>query len=302
MKKYCGYIAFVGRPNAGKSTMVNALVGQKVAGVSRKPQTTRNRILGILTSDDYQLLFLDTPGIHRAGGYAAINAMMNREAFTAVEEADVVIYTIDLTEGWTSADRSYLSQLKVQEKGRLRVFLTKADAMKKAVVAERVRDITAELHGVGYDGSIKTVSAKRPDSLREVLDELKAALPEGPFQFAEDDVTDRSTNFLVGELIRETIFRSIGQELPYDSAVVVESFTKRQDLVAIQANIFVARESQKGMVVGKKGVKIREIGVESRKKLEDFLGEKVYLDLHVKVRDGWTKDRNAISELTDITF
>ena len=303
MTNYCGYIAFMGRPNAGKSTLVNALVGQKVAGVSRKPQTTRNKILGIATSGKHQLLFLDTPGMHRSKGYARINALMNKEAFSVIADADAIAYTVDLTEGWDDEDTEFFKQIQGAASEELqRVYLTKADCLKKKDMMVACREITATIRNLGFEGKVQPVSAKRADSITEVYEDLKCLLPEGPFQFDEDDVTDRSTRFLISELIRESLFRQFGQELPYDMAVVVESFKTTPDLVSIQADIYVARESQKGMVVGKRGAKIREIGIESRQKIQDLLGSKVFLETHVRVRDGWNQDKSSIAELTDITF
>lgn len=298
--KFCGYVALLGRPNAGKSTLLNALVGQKVAGVSHKPQTTRNRILGVVTEPEHQILILDCPGIHSTKGMPKLNSSMMREVYGVLEEADLFCYLVDITRGLIESDLRYLAMIKDRTAAVPFIFLSKSDKLRRKELQEAVAQTKEALEPMGWDDKVHVLSSKRSESLDQFKSLVGKALPEGPFLFPEDEITDRSSSFLVGELIRESMFRSLGREIPYHAAAVVESMERQSKLTKIQAKIVVARSSQKGIVLGKRGAKIKEIGLDSRQKIESLLQRKVFLDLRVTVESGWYQDRTSILELTEL--
>ncbi len=314
MTQRCGYIAIMGRPNAGKSSLLNTLVGQKIAGVSAKPQTTRSRILGIRLEGDAQLLFLDTPGIHRQQRRVELNSMMNREAWSVLADADAVLYLIDGSsepgeEGF-DPDRAFLRNLLRDYAGPVFLCLNKCDKMKKDEIATRQMEVDtlvrALLFELGEESKaqiagdrIWTVSAKRRDSLDELLSDVSQRLPEGPWLFPEDDLTDRPQKFVVSELIREQAFRCLGAELPYHLAVRVEEVDFEEGLVRIYAELIVGRSQHKGIVLGKGGSKIKEIGSKARVSLELHFSQKVFLKLEVIVDEGWVNDRYSVAEYSE---
>ena len=312
MKK-CGYIALVGRPNAGKSTLMNACIGQKVAGVSNKPQTTRNRILGIATQNETQLLFLDTPGLHRSGGYSRINSLMNKEAWGVLNDADVICMMVDLTGGVEEQDLIFFRQILETATSPVMLLLSKIDKKKADALFKRKQNIISAFSEV-YDaldeelrgklihpiGDPFEISAKRPERVAEFCEKVGELVPEGEWLYNEDDLTNRSTDFLMSELIRESVFRLLGQEIPYHTAVIVEDIDLEKPVIHVTASIVVSRNSQKGMVVGKGGSKIREIGILARKSIEQHFDRQVFLDLHVRVQEGWVDRNEAITELTSI--
>lgn len=299
MTNYCGTVAMLGRPNAGKSTLLNSFVGQKVAGVSKKPQTTRNRILGVVTEGPHQMLFLDTPGVHSTRGMGRLNQMIVREAMAGLEEADILLYLVDAKKGLGDFDRELLSRLMKQFTGPLYCVVSKCDAVGKNQVAAVRESIEGYLAAQGWTVPVLTLSAKRRESLVATKELLKQHLPAGEFLYPEDDLTNRSTKFIVGELIRESIFRAMGQELPYETAVVVTSFAEGQPVV-IHADIVVARRSQKGIMIGKQGATLKAIGQNARQSIEGFLDQKVYLDLHVRVEERWIDQNQAICDLVEL--
>lgn len=307
----CGRIALMGRPNMGKSTLLNAILGQKIAGVSAKPQTTRNQILGIHTEGQSQLLFLDTPGIHRQKKGQRLNSLMNREAWTVLDQADLVLFLVDCQRGWQDEDRVFLKAILEQGQVPVEVLLSKVDRLKKAECEQVCRDVVVALQALkdsldaeAADRLVSTqvlqISAKRRESVQGLLQHLQTKVPFGPWQYPEEDLTDRSQNFVASELIREQVFRCLGEELPYSSAVRIDKLEFAPPLVRIYASIIVARASHKGMVIGKRAVKIKEIGMAARQTLEQHFESKVFLDLQVVVDENWLDNVNLVAEYSHL--
>lgn len=297
MTTYCGSIGLLGQPNAGKSTLLNALLGQKLAGVSKKPQTTRNRIRGFVTEEDVQYLFMDTPGLHHAHK-GRLNQLMMKEAYKALDDADVICYLIDITKSLSEADLLFLKNLREQG-ASLVIFLSKADKLQKARRQEILHEVQAQLAEHGGAESVFLLTAKQKESLAEFKEILKGYLPEGEFLYPADEMTDRPTRFIVCELIREALFRQLGNELPYQCAVVIDKYEEKDHVTAMMATIVVARDSQKGMVIGKGGKKIKEIGQLARGSLESLLGKQVYLDLAVRVERQWMEHKSQAASFLE---
>lgn len=300
----CGYITILGRPNAGKSTLINKFVGQKIAGVSRKPQTTRNKILGVLTKQTDQFIFLDTPGLHKTKG-TKLNRMMNQVANASVSDADVLVYLIDPTNDLDDLDQVFLKSIFEKSNQPIFIGLTKRDKVGKKQIIQCLASTQAFMDSLEKESSekrrfikIMPISAKISSDTDEVLKTISALLPEGPWLFEDDDMTDRSEKFICSELIREQVFRSLGQEIPYGCAVMVDDIKYGDDLVTVLAKIMVSRFNHKGMVIGKGAQTIKKIGAVSRTVLENHFGSKVYLDLKVQVAKGWIDDENLIKELS----
>ncbi|MEQ3513749.1 GTPase Era [Pseudoalteromonas sp. BZB3] len=289
---HCGMIAIVGRPNVGKSTLLNKIVEQKVSITSRKPQTTRHRIMGIHTEDNYQAVYVDTPGLH-IEEKRAINRLMNRAASSSIGDVELIIFVVEGTL-WTKDDEMVLK--KVQDSGRpVLIVMNKTDNVKdKEAVLPHMQWLSEQGDFVG----IVPISAKNGKNIDMVKDEVRKRLPACEFYFPEDYVTDRSMRFLAAEIIREKLMRFMGDELPYSVTVEIEQF-KWQDNGVWQINglILVERQSQKRMVIGNKGEKLKVIGREARKDLEDMLDNKVFLELWVKVKSGWADDERALRSL-----
>lgn len=311
MTKRCGYIAIMGRPNAGKSSLLNTLVGQKLAGVSTKPQTTRNRILGIRLEGETQLLFLDTPGIHRAQRRLALNSMMNREAWAVLADADAVLYLVDAETVEHPQNYEFLKGILRDYAGPVYVCLNKCDKMRKdelfpkSLALETMLIEMRESLGDKLKAEIQgqkpwNISAKRRDSLDGLLAAVVGRMPEGDWLFPADDLTDRPQRFVVGELIREQAFRCLGAELPYHLAVRVQSVEFEQGLVHIDADLIVGREQHKAIVVGKGGSKVKEIGTKARVSLELHFSSKVYLELQVVVDEGWADDPISVADYSEL--
>lgn len=295
----CGYVTLLGRPNAGKSTLLNACVGQKIAGVSRKPQTTRNRILGIAQLHQTQLIFLDTPGIHKNKKALMINKLMNRAAWSSVQEANLICYLVDLKKGWHEEDALYLAGVIKEAQTPILICGTKTDSMKKkeaelaaSLVKEKVSFIlnqASEDKKALVQKDIFLISAKRPEDILAFKTVCKNFLPKAPFVFEEDDLTDMPDQFVVSEMIREQLFRQTGEEIPYGSCVVIESMTYGSDTepAVIKAMIVVSKDNHKSIVIGKNGSSIKKIGLLARETIEEHLGTKVYLELFVRVEENW---------------
>lgn len=307
--KKCGYVALLGRPNAGKSTLLNALVGQKIAGVSKKPQTTRNRILGVDTFDQTQCIYLDTPGVHR-GGKKLINRSMNKAAWSVVSDADLICYLIDCKEELHAEDQSNLEQLLGQAEVPVLVLLSKTDSIKKQAVNERFRELHGKLQktcqDLGKDIILPIeISSKRKESLQNLRKVFEHMLPEGNWHFGEDELTDRPQRFIVAEIIREQAFRQLAEEIPYGVTVQVEAYKEQGKMTRIQAAIIVERANHKGILIGKGGSRIKTIGSDARVALERHLDQKVFLELFVKVQENWTDRPDLIEEfqgVLDSTF
>ena len=286
-----GFVAIVGRPNVGKSTLLNQLLGEKVAIVTPKPQTTRNQIRGIRTAPGSQVIFLDTPGIHRAR--SLINRRMVEVAKSTLREVDLTLWLVDATKGLVREDEDIARLLEESGKDAL-VLLNKIDLVSKLKLLPVIDRISSLFPG----REIVPISALKGENLGLLVELILKSLPEGPRYYPEDDITDQTERFIAAEMIREKIFLLMREEIPYGVAVVIEEFSEKpeKDLVVIKAAIHTERESHKPILIGKKGAMLKEIGSQARKELEGLLGCKVYLELFVKVDRGWTQDPNAIKE------
>lgn len=287
----CGYVAIVGRPNVGKSTLLNRLIGQKLSITSRKAQTTRHRILGIHTHCDWQIIYLDTPGVH-AGHKKALNIYMNKTTSHAIFDVDVVILVLEGLR-WLPEDELALEKIKRAAVKTLLV-VNKIDRVKDKLQLLPHLDSLAKKHDFL---AIVPISAKTGKNVAALEAEIVQALPHGKFLFSKDQTTDRSLTFIVSEVIREKLFRLTHQELPYVTTVSIEQFELRKDIYHIQALIFVENINQKKMIIGKSGAKLKQVGHQARIDLEKLLNKKVFLQLWVKAKAGWLNDQNALSGL-----
>jgi GTP-binding protein Era len=287
-----GYVAIVGRPNVGKSTLLNQLLGQKIAIVTPKPQTTRNRITGIRTTPNSQAVFLDTPGIHRAR--SLINRRMVDVALNTLREVDGVLWLIDAREGMRREDEEIAATLK-QSRGTILILLNKIDLIHKGKLLPLMERCAALLPG----REIIPVSALKGDGVPLLLERIEKLLPEGPRYFSEGEVTDQTERFLAAEIVREKIFLRTHEEIPYGTAVSIDEFTEKEEknLIVIKATIHTDREAHKPILIGKKGAMLKEIGTQAREELERLLGCKIFLELFIRVDRGWTQDPNALKEL-----
>ncbi len=281
-----GFVNIFGRPNAGKSTLLNALMGEKLAIVSPKVQTTRHRIKGILTEKDYQVIFSDTPGIIEPK--YKLHEKMMQAVKGSLEDADVALLLLDINDDWQLNDEIFTA-LKLNVPAI--VLLNKVDKARKNV-EEAVEFFKAR----PYCKNVIKISALQRLGLKELMESILQFLPEGEPFFDEDNVTDLPTRFFVGELIREKIYENTDEEIPYHSTVLVHEFKEKTTLVKISANIIVNRETQKGIILGERGSKIKKIGTEARKEIEKFLGQKVFLELFVKVRPKWRENETHLRE------
>lgn len=288
----CGYVAVLGRPNVGKSTLMNHILGQKVSITSRKPQTTRHRILGIYTDDEAQILFVDTPGIHKKEA-RSINRYMNRAASSSMVDVDVIIFVVDGTQ-WTEDDELVLEKLQ-QTNCKTILFVNKVDKIQdKEQLLPHLAKITERFE---FD-AVFPGSALRGDNLEPLISQIKQWLPKGDLFFPEDYVTDRSQRFMAAELIREKLMRSLGEEIPYSSTVEIEQFkSDEKGTLHINGLILVERSGQKAIIIGKQGQRLKQIGQDARIDMEELFGTKVFLQLWVKVKDGWADDERALRSL-----
>ena len=284
-----GYVAIAGTPNAGKSTLLNRMLGVKISITSKKPQTTRNRILGVLHRPDAQMVFFDTPGVFHAKD--KLNTRIVDAAFSAVADADLILAVIDVAQPDINAERFLVKRLRDQSKPVV-LALNKIDLVEKASLLESI-DKWADTYKFL---DVVPISAKNGVQINELILAMVSVLPQGPPYFPEDTLTDASERFLAAEMIREQVFRLTGEEIPYATAVTVDTFEEknRGNLVKIEATIHLERDSQKGIVIGKKGSKLKQIGMQSREQIEYMLGTKVYLKLFVRVQKNWRKDTKAI--------
>ena len=290
MSTRTGYVTLAGRPNAGKSTLLNRLVGEHLSIVTAKEQTTWQRVTGILTTDGDQLIFLDTPGLLEARDL--FQRAMLGAALEALSEADVVLLVIDGTATPAPKETARIVEALEGTKAPLQVALNKLDAASERDLGEWEQWLDAHVHG-----SVHRVSATNGDGVDALLEALRADLPEGPFLYPEDDIASDPVRFSVAELVRETIFELYHQEIPYSTFCHVEEFREAQNPVYIHVNGFVERKSQKGILIGKNGSAIRELGERARVKIEHFLGTGVYLDLWVKPLKAWRRNRAYLSQL-----
>lgn len=273
-----GFVNIFGKPNAGKSTLLNAFMGEKLAIVSPKVQTTRHRIKGILTEPGYQVIFSDTPGIIEPK--YRLHEKMMQAVKSALEDADLALLIVDIYDDWAESDAIF-SSLRLKMPAML--VLNKIDG----ISTSRLDEATRFFAGKPYVKEVVAVSALKKTGVDELLKKIIAFLPEGQPFFDEDNLTDLPTRFFVGELIREQIFQLYQDEIPYHTAVLVQEFKEKSTLIKIQADIIVQRDTQKGIVLGEKGKGIKDLGTKSRVEIEKFLGQKVFLELFVKVRPKW---------------
>ncbi|MGE6320246.1 GTPase Era [Pseudomonas oryzihabitans] len=287
----CGYVAIVGRPNVGKSTLLNHILGQKLAITSRKPQTTRHNMLGIKTEGEVQTIYVDTPGLHKEN-QKALNRFMNKTAVTALRDVDVVVFVVDRTR-WTDEDQMVLERVRFV-KCPVLLAVNKMDRLEdKAEMLPHLQWLQEQLP----EAALIPISAQHGHNL-DALEELVAErLPEGEHFFPEDQITDRSSRFLAAELIREKIMRQLGAELPYQVAVEIEEFKYDNGVLHIHGLILVERDGQKKILIGQAGERIKRIGQEARQDMETLFDAKVMLNLWVKVKGGWSDDERALRSL-----
>lgn len=289
---YCGFVAIVGRPNVGKSTLLNKILGQKISITSRKPQTTRHRIVGIDTEGAFQTVYVDTPGLHQEEK-RAINRLMNRAAESSLGDVELVFFVVDC-ERWTDDDEMVLE--KVQRANLPTVLVVnKIDRLQdRKLVLPLLEQLSARMQFK----DVIPVSAKQNINIDTLKQIARESLPQGEFCFPEDYVTDRSSRFMASEIIREKLMRFMGEELPYSTTVEIERYKIQENgVVHINALILVERDGQKKMVIGSRGEKLRTIGTEARRDLERLLDSKVFLELWVKVKSGWADDERALRSL-----
>ncbi len=288
---HSGYVAIIGRPNVGKSTLLNQILGEKLSITSRKPQTTRHRILGIKTLGNMQAIYVDTPGIHVAE-HTALNRHMNKAARNALNDVDIILFVVDALK-WTEEDEWVAGLLKNISKPVILV-INKTDTLsEKEHLLSHIKSLSEKQAFL----EIIPISAKKGTQVEKLQSIIANLLPEGPLYFPEDALTDRSIRFRVSEIIREKLIRALGDELPYSSTVEIESFKEEGNIQHIAAIIWVEREGQKPIVIGKGGERLKEVGIRSRKDIEPILGKKVHLRLWVKVRGGWSDDERALASL-----
>ena len=287
----CGTAAIVGRPNVGKSTLLNRLVGQKVSITASKPQTTRHRIGGVLSRGDAQIVFVDTPGLHRERR-SAMSRYLNRTARGAVDGVDVAIFLVEALR-WTDEDDDVRRELR---KARSPVLLApnKIDRVPGRAALLPYLD---RFQGEGGFDEVIPISARRGENLDTLVDQVRLRLPVAPAMFPADALTDRSERFLAGELVREKLTRKLDQELPYRLAVEIERFRRRKRLLHVCAVVWVERPSQKGIVIGKGGRVLKAAGAEARANMESLFGSRVHLEIHVKARAGWSSDERVLRSL-----
>ncbi len=284
-----GFIALVGAPNAGKSTLLNRVLGEKISITSKKPQTTRNRIIGVVHRPGAQLVFIDTPGVHKAS--TPLNVRIVDVALTAIGDVDLVLIIVDAAQADTESEAFMIEKLKEQKRPVL-LALNKIDLVEKPRLLKLIESWT---HAYDFK-AIVPISARHGGQVEDLIVAMEGLLPEGPAFFPEETLTDVPEKFIAAEMIREKVFRLTGQEIPYSTAVTIDSFkeTKKGALVKIYATIHIERDSQKGIIIGKQGAKLKQIGEAARKEIERMLAARVFLKLFVRVQKNWSKDTRAL--------
>ena len=284
-----GYVSILGAPNAGKSTLLNRMLGEKISITSKKPQTTRNRILGVLHRSKSQMIFFDTPGVFQAKD--KLNVRIVDAAFSALGDADLVLVVVDVSRPDPNAERYLVKKLKSQ-KNPVILALNKIDLVEKSGLL-KIIEKWSTVYGFK---EVVPISAQLGTQVEDLIATMEKILPDGPPFFPEDTLTNVSERFMVAELIREQVFRMTGEEIPYATAVTVDSFKEKKEgrLISIEATIHLERSSQKGIVIGKNGSKLKQIGTRSREQIEQLLGTKVFLKLFVRIQKNWRNDTKAI--------
>jgi GTP-binding protein Era len=287
-----GYVAIIGRPNVGKSTLINRVLGQKLCITSRRPQTTRHRILGIKTTEQGQFIYVDTPGLH-SDNKKAMNRYMNRAAASSIEDVDVVLFVVEGLK-WTDEDQKVLKRLQKDAKAPVILVLNKADKLAdKAALLPQIETLSQQFNFA----AVVPISARKGMNTELLEQEIAKLMPEGELIYDEDQLTDRSSRFLAAEIVREKLFRFLGQELPYSLTVEVELFEEEDGMYRIGAVVYVERSGQKSIVIGKKGEQLKLIGKEARLEMEQLFGCKVFLQIWVKVREGWSDNERMLKNL-----
>jgi len=289
-----GFVSIIGRPNVGKSTFLNRVIGQKIAIMSDKPQTTRNKVQGVYTTDDSQIIFIDTPGIHKPKH--RLGDFMMKVATNALREVDAILFMVNVTETRGAGDDFIIEKLKGLDTPIILV-MNKIDLIHPDELPKVIEQYTNELDFAAY----VPISALQGNNVEPLLGEIKKLLPEGPMYYPADQVTDHPERFIISEMIREKVLHKTRDEVPHSIAVAIESIKKREnsEMIDVEAVIMVERDSQKGIIIGKKGAMLREIGTDARHDIEALLGTKVYLNLWVKVQKDW---RNKMGQLRDLGF
>lgn len=283
----CGYVALIGKPNTGKSTLMNALVGEKLSITAHRPQTTRHQILGILTTEEYQCIFVDTPGIHQ-NQKKAINRYMNRAATSMLSDVDLICVLLE-AKNINGDDEEILKRLAQYQ--NVLILINKIDQIKKQDLLPLMQKVSMYLPNV----DIIPISALEHQNLEQLMVQIRLRLPKGIPHYPADQITDKPMRFIVAEIIREKLFRILTQELPYALTVNVEHYVTESDMVRISASIWVERKSQKGIVIGNKGSMLKKIGTEARRDIERLVDTRVYLQLWVKVREDWSDDERSLA-------
>lgn len=292
LQSHCGFVAIVGRPNVGKSTLLNQLLGQKVSITSRKPQTTRHRIMGIHTEDNYQIIYVDTPGLH-IEEKRAINRLMNRAASSSIGDVELVIFVVEGT-NWTPDDEMVLTKLSSLRCPVILAINKIDNVTDKTVLLPHISMISQKMNFL----DVVPISAEKGTGVDTIAKIVKQHIPEAIHHFPEDYITDRSQRFMASEIIREKLMRFLGDELPYSVTVEIEQFKITESgIYHINGLILVEREGQKKMVIGNKGSKLKTIGTEARIDMERMFDNKVHLELWVKVKSGWADDERALRSL-----
>ena len=287
----CGFVAIIGRPNVGKSTLLNHILGQKISITSRKPQTTRHQILGVKTSSTAQVIYVDTPGMHNRRS-TAINRYMNRAANSVLNDVDLILFVVQAMQ-WTEEDEAVLERL---QEIRTPVLLVVNKIDKLADKNELLPFIEKLAAKYEFDAVIP-VSALHAENISQLEADVSERMPENEAFFPADQITDRTVRFLAAEIIREKLVRELGQELPYTTAVEIERFEEGESINRIFATIYVETKGQKAIIIGRKGARLKSIGSKARVDIEKMLDCKVYLELWVKVREGWSNDERALASL-----
>jgi GTP-binding protein Era len=291
-KQYkCGYIAIIGRPNVGKSTLLNNILGLKLSITSRKPQTTRHQILGVKSIDEGQFIYVDTPGIH-SGGTKAINRYMNKAASSVIHDVDVLLFLVQALK-WTDEDQMVLDKFEHVD-APIILVVNKIDKIEDRQQLLPFLDDLSKKHSFS---SIIPVSAKKGSNIEALENIVLKLLPENAPFFDKDQYTDRSIRFLAAEIIREKLVRELGKELPYQTTVEIEKYTQKEKLTEIHALILVETKGQKNIIIGNKGARLKSIGTKARKDMERLIDQKVFLQLWVKVKAGWSDSESALRSL-----
>ena len=290
-----GFIALLGRPNAGKSTLLNALLSKKISIISDKPQTTRNQIRGIRTDDDSQIIFIDTPGIHKPKH--ELGNFMNKEAMNVASGVDIIFLIVDASSEFGKGDEFVLETVKRYNLPTF-LLLNKIDLIKKDDLILRINDYVDK-----YEFSeIVPISALNASNIDKLLQLTKSYLEDGIMYYPSDQITDYPEQFIISELIREKILLLTQEEIPHSVAVVIERIGRKKEKLIVNALILVERDSQKGIIIGNQGSMIKNIGIEARKDIEGILGEKIFLDLYVRVEKDWRNKKNKLQQLGYIPF